>query len=68
MMMDMMKHCCGEDGKPNFERMKQFMQSCGKDQFSDSEMQMMQKFCGCKGMPDPEKMKELMKKCGCNVA
>ena len=67
-MTDMMKQCCGEDGKPNFEKMKQFMEGCGKEQFSDNETQMMKQFCGSGGMPDPEKMKELMEKCGCNVA
>lgn len=65
---NMMKQCCGEDGKPNFEKMKQFMESCGKRKFSDDETQMMKDFCGCEGMPEPEKMKEVMEKCGCHVA
>jgi len=68
MMPDMMKQCCGEDGKPNFEKMKQFMKSCGKEQFSNDEMKMMKQFCGSEGMPDPEKMKALMENCSCNVA
>ena len=68
MMTDMMKHCCGEDGKPNFEKMKHFMEDCGKKRFNDDETQMMKQFCGSGGMPDPERMKELMEKCGCNVA
>ncbi len=68
MMPDMMKQCCGEDGKPDFEKMKQFMKNCGKEQFSDNEMQMMKQFCGSGGMPDPEKIKVLMEKCSCNVA
>ena len=68
MMIDMMKQCCGQDGKPNFEKMKHFMENCGKEQFSDDDTQMMKQFCGSGGMPDPEKMKELMEKCGCNVA
>jgi hypothetical protein len=68
MMPDMMKQCCGEDGKPNFEKMKQFMKYCGKEQFSDDEMKMMKQFCGSEGMPDPEKMKAFMEKCSCNVA
>jgi hypothetical protein len=68
MMPDMMKQCCGEDGKPNFEKMKQFMKNCGKEQFSDDEMKMMKQFCGSEGMPDPEKMKAFMEKCSCNVA
>jgi hypothetical protein len=68
MVTDMMKQCCGEDGMPNFEKMKHFMEDCGKERFSDDETQMMKHFCGSGGMPDPEKMKELMEKCGCNVA
>jgi hypothetical protein len=68
MMPDMMKQCCGEDGKPNFEKMQQFMKSCGKEQFSDDEMKMMKQFCGSERMPDPEKVKTLMEKCRCNVA
>ena len=68
MMPDMMKQCCGEDGKPDFENMKQFMKNCGKEHFSGDEMEMMKKFCGSAAMPDPEKMKALMEKCRCNVA
>ena len=29
MMKEMMKQCCSENGKPNFEQMKQFMGKCG---------------------------------------
>ena len=68
MMPDMMKQCCGEDGKPSFEKMKQFMENCEKQQFNDDETQMMRQMCGGGGMPDPEKMKAFMEKCGCNVA
>ena len=68
MMTDMMKRCCGKDGMPNFEKMKHFMEACGKEQFSDDDTQMMKQFCGGGGMPDPEKVKELMKRCGCNLA
>ena len=38
MMEEMMKQCCGEGGKPNFEKMKEFMGSCGKTQFSENEI------------------------------
>lgn len=64
---NIMKQCCDEGGKPDFEKMKQFMKGCGKQLFNDNETKMMKQFCGCEGMPDPEKMKELMKKCGCHV-
>jgi hypothetical protein len=29
MMEEMMKQCCGAEGKPDFEKMKKFMESCG---------------------------------------
>lgn len=67
MKPEMMKQCCTEDGKPDFEKMRKFMQSCGKKGFSESEISMMKQFCGGAGMPDPEKMKQLMKKCGCHT-
>jgi hypothetical protein len=67
MMPEMMKQCCSAEGKPDFEKMKAFMQSCGKQGFSEGEIAMMKQFCGEAGMPDPEKMKQLMEKCGCHV-
>lgn len=68
MMNEMMKQCCGKEGMPDFEKMKQFMQNCGKKEFSEDEMAMMKQFCGQQRMPDTEKMKEMMEKCGCHVA
>jgi len=68
MMQEMMKQCCIDDGKPDFKKMKQFMESCGKKAFSEDEIAMMKQFCGQEGMPDFEKMKQLMEKCGCHVA
>ena len=65
MMSRMMKECCGKDGMPDFEKMKNFMQTCGKSKFSDDETKMMRQFCGQNGKPDAEKMKQLMEKCGC---
>jgi len=35
MMQTMMQQCCGEDGMPNFEKMKQFMEQCGKKEFGE---------------------------------
>jgi hypothetical protein len=32
--------CCTEDGKPGFEKMKHFMEHCGKQQFSEDELVM----------------------------
>ena len=34
-MNEMMEQCCGGDGKPDFDMMKQFMEHCGKEEFSD---------------------------------
>jgi len=68
MMSEMMKQCCGIDGKPDFEKMKQFMPNCGKEGFGGKEIAMMKQFCGQEGMPNMEKMKELMEKCGCQVS
>lgn len=65
MMGDMMKECCGEDGTPDFEKMKRFMEKCGKTEFGDDEIKMMQQFCSQDVEPDAEKMMQLMEKCGC---
>jgi hypothetical protein len=61
----MMKQCCGEDGTPEFEKMKQFMESCGKQHFSEDEIAMMKRFCCQEGMPDFGDMKVFMEGCGC---
>jgi hypothetical protein len=66
-MTAMMKQCCNTKGKPDFERMKQFMENCGKQGFSDDEMSMMKQFCSQEERPNTEKMKQLMEKCGCHV-
>ncbi len=47
-----MKQCSGEGGKPNFEKMKEFMESCGKMQFSEDEVATMKGMCGGEVMPD----------------
>ena len=67
MMNEAMKQCCGEDGKPDFGEMKQFMEKCGKARFGDHEIEMMKQFCGQEGMPDFEKMKQFMETCGCHL-
>ena len=65
MLDEMMKQCCGNDGKLNFEKMKQFMQRCGKTEFGDEQIAMIEQFCGQEGTPSVEKMKALMEKCDC---
>lgn len=65
MMNQMMKECLGEDGKPDFKKLKGFMERRGKSAFSEDEIRMMRQFCGPGGRPDAEKMQQLMKKCGC---
>ena len=67
MMEEMMKQCCSAEGKPDFEKMKKFMESCGKIQFGEDEVRMMKECCTQEGMPNVEKMKELLEKCGCHV-
>jgi hypothetical protein len=67
MMEEMMKQCCGDNGKPDFEKMKKFMEKCGKTQFGETEIRMMKECCAQEGMPDFKKMKELMEKCGCRI-
>ncbi len=67
MMQEMMKQCCGEGGMPDFEKMKTFMESCGKGQLSDEEVAAMKQFCGTEGKPDFDKMKQFMEKCGCRL-
>jgi polyhydroxyalkanoate synthesis regulator phasin len=65
-MEEMMKHCCGEGGKPDPEKMKQFMESFGKKEFSEAQMEMIHEFCCGEGKPSPQEMKALMEKCGCS--
>jgi len=66
-MNEMMEQCCSGDGKPNFEMMKQFMERCGKSEFTDDDMVMMKQFCGGEGMPDMSKIKQMMESCGCHM-
>ncbi len=66
-MNEMMEQCCGGDRKPNFEMMKQFMEHCGKSEFTGNDAKKMKEFCCGEGMPDMSKMKEMMESCGCQV-
>jgi hypothetical protein len=65
MMEEMMKRCCGEDGRPDFDRMKRFMEECGMSGFSEQHIATMKRFCGGEGMPDFGEMKRFMERCGC---
>ncbi len=65
-MEEMIKQCCGEGGKPDPEKMKQFMENFGKKEFSEAQMKMIKQFCGGEGKPNPQEMKALMEKCGCS--
>ncbi len=47
-MNEMMEQCCGSNGKPDFDMMKQFMKHCGKEEFSENQIGMMKRFCGRK--------------------
>ncbi len=65
MMNEMMAECCDDDGKLDLNKMKGFMEKCGKQDFSAEELTMMKQFCGPEGKPDTEQMKQLMENCGC---
>lgn len=65
MMGEMMQQCCDEHGKPDFDKMKQYMESCGAMDFSDEQMAMMKEICSGEGMADMGKIQELMNMCGC---
>ena len=65
MMTGMMGECCSAEGIPDFEKMKHYMENCGKKEFSATELEKMQGFCSCEGKPDFEKIEGFMKECGC---
>lgn len=70
MMQEMMQECCGEEGKPDFEKMKEFMmksfmEKCGKKEFTEDDLKMMRQFCDQSGKPDMAQMKQFMENCGC---
>lgn len=67
MMNEMIEQCCGCDGKPDFSMMKQFMERCGKSEFTDDDVETMKQFCCGGDMPDMSKMKQMMESCGCQV-
>ncbi len=67
MMTGMMAECCSAEGMPDFEKMKIFMEDCGKKEFSATELEKMREFCSCEGKPDFEKIETFMKECSCCV-
>jgi hypothetical protein len=64
-MSRMLRGCCGEDGMPDLKKLKHFMQTCGKTEFSDKDIEMMTEFCSHSAKPNAEKMRQLMEACGC---
>ena len=64
-MHEMMKQCCGDDGKPDFAMMKKFMEHCGKDDSTHADLARMHQFCDRVGSPDMAEMKRMMESCGC---
>lgn len=66
-MDEIMEKCCRGDGKPDFDKMRRFMQQCGKVDFSDTDVGLMQQFCDQDVMPDIAKMKQLIESCGCQI-
>ena len=74
MMQEMMNQCCGNDSKPDLNKMKAFMEKSGKQDFSEEELATMcqttrfffqNNFCGLEGRPDDKQMKQLFGNCGC---
>ena len=41
-MNEMMEECCNEGGMPDFDKLKAFMEKCGKTQFTENDIKMMQ--------------------------
>jgi hypothetical protein len=66
-MNNMMEQCCGTDGRPDFDMMKQFMSHCGKSDFTNTDLERMKQFCCAEDMPGMSKMMDMMKSCGCQV-
>jgi ferritin-like protein len=64
-MEEMMRQCWGEGGRPDPDKMKQFMESFSKKEFSEAQMKMIHEFCWGQDKPDPQTMRALMEKCGC---
>jgi len=74
MINEMMAECCGEDGKPDLNRIKEFMEKCDKQEFTEHELAMMcqstrfnveKSIYGSEGRPGEKQMKQLFGDCNC---
>ena len=63
--LEVMAECCGDDGDLN--KMKAFMEKCGKQDFSEGDFAMMKQFCAPAGTLDSRQMKQFMENRGCCV-
>jgi hypothetical protein len=66
-MNEMMEQCCSGDGRPDFDMMRRFMGRCGKNEFTDDDVEKMTLFCCGKGKPNMSRMKKMMQSCGCQI-
>jgi hypothetical protein len=66
-LMKMMTKCCSSEGKPGFENMKKFMETCGKKQFSEEESRTKTELCGSEGMSNCEEVKVPTEECRCQA-
>ena len=66
-MNEIMAECCGGDGKPDLNKMKAFMEKCGKQDFNEGDFAMMKQFCRSEGALDPRQLKLFMENRGCCV-
>ncbi|MEH6578863.1 MAG: hypothetical protein V7731_17515 [Amphritea sp.] len=68
MKKNMIKQCCDASGKPDYEHIKEFMEQCGKTEFTDEDIKRMKDCCAQRGQLDPEQIKQCLQKCGYLVA
>jgi len=66
-MNEIMAECCCGDGKPDLNKIKAFMEKCGKQDFSEGDFAMMKQFCPQEGTLDPRQLKQFMENRGCCV-
>jgi hypothetical protein len=56
------------DGRPDINKIKAFMEQCGKQDFDEEKFTVMEQFCDPEGKPDAKQMKQFMENCGCYVS
>jgi hypothetical protein len=66
-MNEIMAECCGDDGKLDLNKIKAFMEKCGKQDFNEGDFAMMKQFCPPEGTLDPRQLKQFMENRGCCV-